>query len=130
MTNTTKKYTYGGGIYMGSKIGQWAFLLGLLLAVVFGFLTAGTAWGGILTIVLVVAGLVVGFLNVTEKETTPFLVAAVALMATSAAKLTVINDLVPNVGTWLQNIVMNFAVFVAPAAVVVALKAINSLAKD
>ena len=114
---------------MASKIGQWAFLVGLALAVVFAFVKAGS-WEGVLTLVLVIAGLVVGFLNITEKETTPFLIAAIALMATSAARLEVINDLVPNVGTWLQNIVVNIGVLAAPAAVVVALKAIKSLAQD
>ncbi|MBI2654937.1 hypothetical protein HYX06_00745 [Candidatus Woesearchaeota archaeon] len=114
---------------MANKIGQWAFLVGLALAVVFAFVKAGS-WTGIVTLVLVIAGLVVGFLNITEKETTPFLVAAIALMATSAANLEVINDLVPNVGTWLQGIVGNIAVLAAPAAVVVALKAIKSLAQN
>src|SRR3989338_2261694 len=114
---------------MGSKLGQWAFVLGVLLAVIFGFFKAGQ-WEAALTLVLVIAGIVVGFLNVTEHETTPFMIAAAALMLTSAAKLTVIDDLVANVGTWLQNIVGNFAVLIAPAAVIVAVKAVWALAKD
>jgi len=114
---------------MGSKMGEWAFLIGVLLAVIFGFFKAGQ-WAGVLTLVLVIAGLVVGFLNISEKETTPFLIAAVALMATGAANLQVIDGLIPNVGTWLQNIVENIAVLVTPAAIVVALKAIRSLARD
>ncbi|MBI1936408.1 hypothetical protein HYS31_08300 [Candidatus Woesearchaeota archaeon] len=114
---------------MGSKVGQWAFIIAVLLAVLFGFLKAGE-WEGVLTLVLVIAGLIVGFLNVTEHETSSFLLAAIALMATSAANLSVIDDLVPNVGTWLQSIVGNFAVLVAPAAVIVAIKAVWALAKD
>ncbi len=114
---------------MAQKMGQWAFIVGVVLAILFGFFKAGN-WAGVVTLVLVIAGLIVGFLNVTERETTPFLVAAIALMATSAANLMVINDLVPNVGTWLQNIVGNFAVLIAPAAVVVALKAVHSLARE
>ena len=114
------------------KIGEWAFIIGVVIAIVVG-LFSGSLTGntkGLLTLILVVLGLIVGFLNISEKETTPFLVAAIALMATSAAKLEVINDLVANVGTWLQAIVTNIGVFVAPAAIVVALKAIKSLAKD
>ncbi len=114
---------------MTAKIGEWAFIIGVILAVLFGFVKADN-WEGIVTLVLVIAGLIVGFLNVTEKETVPFLVAAVALMATSNADLRVINGIIPNVGTWLQNIVANIAVFVAPGAVVVAIKAIRALAKD
>ncbi len=114
---------------MASKLGQWSFIFGLALAVVFAFVKSGQ-WEGTVTLVLVIAGLVVGLLNITEKETTPFLIAAIALMATSYAKLDVIDGLVPNVGTWLQNIVVNIGVLAAPAAVVVALKAIKSLAED
>lgn len=114
---------------MTAKIGEWAFIIGVILAVLFSFFKAGD-WQGAVTLVLVIAGLIVGFLNVTEKETIPFLVAAVALMATSNAKLEVIDSIIPSVGTWLQNVVANIAVFVAPGAVVVAIKAIKALAKD
>ena len=114
---------------MASKVGEWSFILGVLLAVVFGFMTAGS-YAGILTLVLVIAGLIVGLLNISEKETTPFLVASIALIVTSSAKLTVIDGLVPMVGTWLQNIVGNIAVLVTPAAIVVALKAVYALSKD
>src|SRR3989344_3293368 len=118
---------------MGSKIGQWAFIIGVLLAIVVGVfatnLSASTQ--GTLSLVLVLLGLVVGFLNISEKETTPFLVAAAALMltATSVDTLQSIN-LGVNLGSYLAGIVTQIAVFVAPAAVIVALKAINSLAKD
>lgn len=114
---------------MNSKLGEWAFIVGLVLAIVVSFFSAGD-WAGLVTLVLVIVGLIVGFLNVSEKETTPFLVAAIALIATGTADLEVINGIVPNVGTWLQNIVHNIAVLVSPAAIVVALKAIRSLAKD
>ena len=112
---------------------SWAFIIGVLLAILVGVFAANlqSETKGTLTLVLVVLGLVVGFLNVTEKETTPFLVAAAALMltATSVSTLQSIN-LGVNLGMYLAGIVSQVAVFVAPAAVIVALKAINSLAKD
>ncbi|MEK6946382.1 MAG: hypothetical protein AABX32_02140 [Nanoarchaeota archaeon] len=118
---------------MGSKLGQWAFIIGVLLAIVVGVFAANLqdTTKGTLTLVLVVLGLVVGFLNVTEKETTPFLVAAAALMLTATSVGTLQSiDLGVSLGKYLANIVSQIAVFVAPAAVIVALKAINSLAKD
>ena len=116
---------------MGSKLGEWSFLVGIALAIVVGIFTSSLgSWTGNLTLLLVVLGLVVGFLNISEKETTPFLVAAVALMltATSVGTLNSI-DLGVSLGKYLAGIVSQIAVFVAPAAVVVALKAIQSLAK-
>ena len=117
---------------MESKIGQWAFIIGIILAIVVGVFSASLgSWTGNLTLLLVILGLIVGFLNISEKETTPFLVASAALMltATSVGTLNTI-DLGVSLGKYLAGIVSQIAVFVAPAAVVVALKAIQSLAKD
>ena len=83
---------------------------------------------GMLVLLLVVLGLVVGFLNISEKETTPFLVAAAALLITNTAG-DALNK-IPVVGDSVAGIVSQISVFVAPAAIVVALKAIQSLAKD
>ena len=113
---------------MASKMGQWAFVVGILLAVLIGFVPSDMQ--GMATLVLVVLGLVVGFLNISEKETTPFLVAGIALLATgnAADKLTVIPPAA--LGTFLAGSVKNIAAFVAPAAVLVAVKAIWAFAKD
>jgi len=78
-------------------------------------------------LLLVVLGTIVGFLNVTAKETTEFLVAAIALIAAGGAGLNVI--VWGNIGIYLQSILSNITVFVAPAAVVVALKAVFELAE-
>ena len=115
---------------MGSKLGEWSFVGGILVAVVVALFSSNISGEikGWLILLLVVLGLLVGFLNITEKETTPFLVAVVALLATGTAGTTL--SLIPVIGMYLQPIVMNIAVFVTPAAIVVALKAIQSLAKD
>ena len=60
-------------------IGSWAFLIGVILAVVFGLISAGSL-NKTVAMVLVIIGLVVGFLNVTEKESTKFLIASIALL--------------------------------------------------
>ena len=113
---------------MAGKLGQWAFVIGVILAILFGVIPKDLESMAIL--VLVVLGLVVGFLNVTEKESTPFLIAAAALMITANAgtNLSVIRPEV--LGSFLQSAVEKIGVFVAPAAVIVALKSIQSLAKD
>mgnify|MGYP001558785734 FL=1 len=115
---------------MDKKIGEWAFIIGVLIAIVMG-LFSGTLTGdvkGWLVLLLVVLGLIVGMLNVTAGESTPFLVAAVALLLTGTVGSTLSN--IPRIGEYLQGIVVNIAVFVTPAAIVVALKSIQSMAKD
>ena len=115
---------------MAMKIGQWAFILGIALAIIVGVFTLSETVAGTVTLVLVILGLIVGFLNITEKETTPFLIAAIALLATGSAvdSLKVIPPKV--LGDFLASSVNNIAAFVTPAAILVAVKAIWALAKD
>lgn len=105
------------------KVGHYAFLAGILLALLAGlikdFLAVETT-----TLILVILGLIVGFLNVTAKETIEFLVASIALMLAGAANLTVI----PTIGIYLQAVLGYIVVFVAPAAMVVAFKAVYAMA--
>jgi len=113
---------------MGTKMGEWSFIGGIIIATVVSLFKVSDAVGGWLLLLLVILGLIVGLLNVTEKETTPFLVAAAALLITGTTGSSL--AIIPVIGGYLQNIVQNIAVFVTPAAIVVALKAIQSLAKD
>ena len=111
----------------GSKMGQWAFILGIIIAIIVSLFKVSDAVGGWLLLLLIVLGLIVGFLNVTEKETTPFLVASAALLITGTTGSTL--AIIPVVGGYFQNMVQNIAVFVTPAAILVAVKAIWALAK-
>ena len=106
---------------MDAKLGSWAFILGVLIAIVAGLVPAWQT--STLVWVLVILGLVVGFLNVTAKETTEFLVAALALMLIGSA------GAIPALGVIILSILANIVAFVAPAALVVALKSIWVLAQ-
>jgi hypothetical protein len=112
------------------QIGSWAFMLGVLIAIIAG-LAAGMLpieYGYYISLALVILGLVVGFLNIGVKEVNDFLIAGIALsaVAISAGGLSVI----PVVGPILASMVTRIAEFVAPAVLVVALKAISVLAKS
>ncbi len=113
---------------MNNSLGSWAFILGVLIAIISG-LGAGAldaTMQGYVGIVLVVLGLVVGFLNISAKEVTDFLIAAIALIAVGAANLSTI----PLIGSYLASMVLYLAAFVAPAALVVALKAIYTMGRN
>jgi hypothetical protein len=102
-------------------IGKWAFIAGLVIAILAGFITTIPATTVLLT--LFVLGLVVGFLNIDKKNTTEFLVATIALLAVGSLGALSIGQLIAPVG-YLQAILNNFTVFVAAAALVVSLKAV------
>ncbi|HZX20379.1 MAG TPA: hypothetical protein VFF13_05175 [archaeon] len=118
------------------QVGGYAFIVGAIIAILAGVL-AGLGQSGVLTgveayipIVLVALGVVVGLLNIKDKNPGEFLIAAIALIALAgtAGGLQVIDEAVSPVGSLLVGIVQNLAVFVAPAALIVALKAVKNMA--
>lgn len=110
------------------SLGEWAFMLGVLLALLGGLLVAfDLVSASTVAIVLMVLGLAVGFLNVTEKETAEFLVATIALLVTGSVRFE--RLLGATIGGYVDSVLVSVAVFVAPAAVVVSLKSIWELAK-
>jgi hypothetical protein len=106
------------------KTGHYAFLVAIVLAVIAALVPAlqvnWVMWA------LIILGLIVGFLNITAKETTEFLVAAIALMLVGTAGL----GAVPTAGEIITSILRNLITVVAPAALIVALKAIYELAEE
>ncbi len=116
---------------MDNNLGSWAFIIGVLIAVLGGaFGGFAVGYGAWISLILVVLGIAVGFLNIAAKEVNDFLLAAIALVSVVAlANLAAVNTALPVIGTVLQSIVQNIAAFVAPAALVVALKAIYTMGR-
>lgn len=109
-----------------AKIGEWAFLVGVIIALLIGLFTGKTATGTMAT-VLVVLGIIVGLINITEKQTTGYLVAAAVLLI---AGLTGSGFEALPFGAQLSAMLSNIILFVAPAAVIVALKTVITLSKE
>ncbi len=106
------------------KMGRWAFIIGLIIAVLLGFV--GFAYS---SLILVILGLIVGFLNVSEKEASAFLIAVIALLLVGVAGLKAL-DVVGTLYTWVQTVLVSFTTFVSAAAVVVAIKELFSTARN
>lgn len=107
-----------------SNMGRWAFIVGLLIAVLLGFVTFAYA-----SLVLVILGVIVGFLNVTDKEASGFLIAVIALMVVGVAGLQALSVL-GTLYTWIEMVLTSFTVFVAAASVVVAIKVLFETGKN
>jgi len=100
-------------------MGQWAFVIGILLAVLAGFWTIPG-----LAIILVILGLIVGFLNITATEVESYLVAVIALLVIGTAGLQVLAGAGELSGAVqvIQTMLKNFITFVAASGLVVALR--------
>lgn len=112
---------------MDKVLGKWAFIIGVLVAIVAGLfgsvISADIAV--IIGWVLIIAGLVIGLLNIAAKEVTQFLIAAIALLAVGAAGLGALTI----VGPMVTSILTNIVALVSPAALVVALKAVYDIGR-
>ena len=101
-------------------IGKWAFIAGLVLAILAGLLfqPGWAIW------VLAILGVIVGLLNITAEETRGFLLASIALTISATA----LNTL-PIIGTALSLVLPFVVAFVAGATIVVALKELFQTAR-
>jgi len=106
------------------SIGRWAFLIGIILAILSGFLVIPQ-----LALVMVVLGLIVGFLNITGKEIQTYLIAVIALLVIGVASLQALNSL-GVFARWIDTVLGNFITFVAASGLVVAIAAVISLGKE
>ena len=106
----------------GSNVlGSWAFLIGVILAVILGgFVGVSNNW----LITLVVIGIIVGLLNIGDSETTPFLLSGAVLIIASSMGGSLMSS-ISFVGGILNALL---AIFI-PATIIVAIKNVFSLAR-
>lgn len=107
-----------------SKLGEWAFIVGVLLAIALGLFPNLDSQG--VSVLFLMLGVVVGLVNITKKETHNFLLAAMALLIVGTGGL---QD-IPALGSYFEPIFFNITSFVAPAVVIVGLKAVLDATRD
>ena len=116
-----------------ATVGQFAFLVGVLFAI------CGGIWGGKaeptndgVVVVLLIAGILIGLLNITTKEAPVVLAAVVALLILAIWGNTTafqpVLHLSQGLGENVVGIVDAFAILMAPAAIIIAIKAVIATA--
>lgn len=109
----------GGQIHVSISIGRWAYLVGLVVSILAGFVVISSAPS-----ILFIVGLLVGLLNVSEEESHDFLVAVLSLVVVGLAGSQVFAD-----GGTVSTILANFVAFASASALVVALRTILGTVK-
>jgi hypothetical protein len=122
------------------KIAHWAFVACVVIAIVMGLVVGYMLYNndtntgnvdGDVTLVLLILGIIVGLVMITAKEVTPFLIATIALIVASVsnvwAPLSTIHLLLAD---WAQYILHYIVAFVAPAAVIIAIKAVFAMERS
>lgn len=112
-------------------ISAYAFLIGVILAVLVGIF-AGSRTNPLILGILALLGLVVGYF-VSEKDVQTFLYASVSLVIVSFAGTQglVLNAAISgvNIGKIIPSVLGTLLVMFVPATIIVALKTVFSLAK-
>ena len=105
----------------GNLIGGWAFLIGVILAIVLGAIGEVS---GIMATILVIVGLIVGLLNIADEEASPFLMSGAVLIIAGGLGADQLSA-IPLVNGILQALLTIFV----PATIIVAVKNVFSLAR-
>jgi len=116
-----------------ANTGRYVFLLGLAVAVVAGIVAQTQAglgnYAGWISLILVILGIIVGFLNITPNERHSFLVGAIALSMLGLVGFAPLVFGTFNLGAYFTSIIAYIVMFVAPAAAIAAVSEIYALAK-
>jgi len=134
------------------KLGSWAFLIGIMIALIIGIYQAytleaatndftkvqdiffATDAGGWVAWVLAAIGAIVGLLaffgkgTITEKEVPAFLMAGIALVVMYGVFRGI--TITPYIGSLFAGVSMSLAIFVAPAVGILAIKSIWDIGKE
>jgi len=115
------------------KIGSWLFLIGILVAVIVG-LIVGANWytdaNSYIAGLLAVLGFIVGLLSffamgsITHEKVPTFLIAALTLVGIGALSSTWTFGSYEGLAPYFVNITQYLAIFAAPAAGILAIRAI------
>ncbi len=106
------------------EIGKWAFLIGVILSLLSAFLI-GIVASATLVLILFILGLLVGFLNISRKNSVTFLIGVLVLLILGVGGISSLSQLRLD---WIYNYLTaalgSFIAFVGAAGLVVAIKAI------
>jgi hypothetical protein len=131
------------------QIAHYAFMAFVVIAILAGLVIGFIAYdartwedpavkdaNGYITLLMLILGVIIGLVSITAKEVTPFLIAAIALMVTRVGvgtefdvwkPLSTLHELLYY---WATAILNYIVAFVAPAAVIIAIKAVYIVAKE
>lgn len=117
--------------------GAWTFLIGVILAIIIGLstskflsITSITKYSPQIYGVLIILGIIVGFLNVTGKDSQTFMLAGAILVVVSRFGMESVRGSLIGIGVG-DVVTSTFAALLAlfvPATIVVALKTVFSIA--
>jgi hypothetical protein len=113
------------------KIGPWTFVLGLVAAIILGLFPKAIGGLSANLAILGILGIIVGVINVTDKEIDRYVLANIGFLIAAATFESLLRALsLGDVSIALISITQNLVFFVAPGLAVVCLREIFEVAKS
>jgi len=106
------------------EFGKWAFLIGIILSIASAFTTKQIA-PATMTLFLFIAGLLVGFLNVTRKNSMSFLMGVLVLVMIGIGGISALTNISwLGIYTRLASMFGSFLTFVGSAGLIIAIRVV------
>ena len=134
------------------EIARWAYIIFVVVAIVAGLVLGYTAYDsytttptdppanwaanvatndGYVLFAMLILGVIIGITSITAKEVTAFLIATIALLVASAANVWAgVWYIHPLLFFWASAILSYIVAFAAPAAVIISIKSVLTMAKE
>jgi len=122
------------------EIARWSYVAFVVIAIVAGLAVGYMAWDGqaiseidgYVTLIMLILGIIVGITSITAKEVTPFLIATIALIVAGIGNVWLPLNIDPiQILYYFADAITRYIVaFAAPAAVIIAIKAVLAMTKD
>jgi len=114
-----------------NRLIAYAFTVGIVIALILGLISTWLPAGvvPVLTTVLILMGIVVGFFNITPTETKNYVLFVTALVIVTSLGGGVLGG-VQLIGVYLESILQAILAFILPSVLIVGIKAVMNLARD
>jgi len=120
-----------------NSIGAWAFLIGVILAILIGLSTSLisiptlTEYSAQIYAILVILGIIVGFMNIKGQDSQTFLIAGAVLVIVSKFGMESVSGTLIGIkiGVAVSSVFGALLILFVPATIIVALKTVFEIAK-
>lgn len=119
------------GKLVANKLIAYSFTVGVVIALILGLIAAKLPANvmGVLTSLLILAGVVVGFFNITPAEAKDYVFYVTAIILVIYLGGSGLGQL-QFVGTYLVSVLNAIMAFILPSAIIVGIKSIINLAEN
>lgn len=132
----------------GKTLAVWLFMIGFVIAVIAGLINALAAVGVIGSSIVMTSalmgfmaliGLIVGIVNISDKEAIEFLIGAIAITGAAGAMLAlanlgagtaVVGEITNFFAVFISQVASMLVLFISPAALIVGLKVVYGAARN